>query len=105
VHFLAPAKEGETLVVKAACNRAWTSSMEIGVKVLAENTFTGDTRHIVSAYLTFVALDSLNQPVKVPQVEALTADEIRRFDEAEFRRNARLATKNQLRIMRGQRVA
>jgi acyl-CoA hydrolase len=101
VHFLAPAKEGDTLLVHAACNRAWTSSMEIGVKVSAENTFTRDTRHIVSAYLTFVALDALSKPMPVPPLAIETADEARRFAEAEMRRNGRLAHAKQLRAFRG----
>ncbi|MFM2419555.1 MAG: hypothetical protein RL385_4278 [Pseudomonadota bacterium] len=101
VHFLAPAKEGDTLLVQAACNRAWTSSMEIGVKVSAENTFTRDTRHIVSAYLTFVALDALGKPMHVPSLTPETSDEARRFAEAEMRRNGRLAHAKQLRLFRG----
>jgi acyl-CoA hydrolase len=103
VHFLAPAKEGETLIVKAACNRAWTSSMEIGVKVLAENSFSGECRHIVSAYLTFVSLDVDGRPRKVPPLAPETPDEVRRFEEAQFRRTTRLASVEQLRVMRGQR--
>lgn len=100
VHFLAPAKDGETLLVKAACNRAWSSSMEIGVKVLAENSFRGEHRHIVSAYLTFVSLDEHGRPVKVPPLLVETPDELRRYEEAQFRRSARLANVEQLRIMR-----
>jgi acyl-CoA hydrolase len=105
VHFMAPAKDGETLVVKAACNRAWTSSMEIGVKVLAENSFKNEHRHIVSAYLTFVSLDGEGRPQPVPPLLLETDDEKRRFEEAQFRRNARLANVDQLRIMRGERPA
>jgi acyl-CoA hydrolase len=88
--FLAPAHSGETLVVKAAINRAWRSSMEIGVHVAAENSFSGDTRHVVSAYLTFVALDKNGRPIPVPVVLPETDVEQRRFDAAEERRNARL---------------
>jgi acyl-CoA hydrolase len=102
VHFMAPAKDGETLIVKAACNRAWTSSMEIGVKVLAENSFKGEHRHIVSAYLTFVSLDAEGRPMPVPSLQLETADEQRRYEEAQFRRNTRLSSVEQLRIMRGQ---
>jgi acyl-CoA hydrolase len=101
VHFLAPAKDGETLVVKAACNRAWHTSMEIGVKVLAENSFTGDTRHIVSAYLTFVGLDPNGNKVAVPPLLPMTPDEHRRYQEAQFRRDRRLANVQELRRMRG----
>ena len=88
--FLAPARSGETLVVKAAVNRSWSSSMEIGVHVAAEDSHTGDCRHVVSAYLTFVALDDDGKPTSVPPVEPQTADEKRRFEEAGRRRGLRL---------------
>jgi acyl-CoA hydrolase len=90
LNFLAPAHSGETLVVKAAINRAWRSSMEIGVYVAAENSFSGDTRHVVSAYLTFVALDENGSPKPVPAVLPETDVERRRFAAAEARRAARL---------------
>ena len=88
--FLAPAHSGETLVVKAAVNRAWRTSMEIGVYVAAENSFSGDRRHVVSAYLTFVALDKNGSPRPVPAVLPETDVERRRFAAAEERRAARL---------------
>ncbi|MCJ7591031.1 MAG: acyl-CoA thioesterase [Woeseiaceae bacterium] len=88
--FLAPAHSGETLVLKAAVNRAWRSSMEIGVHVAAENSFRGDARHVVSAYLTFVALDKNGAPRPVPAVLPETDEERRRYQEAEERRDARL---------------
>ena len=100
VHFLAPAKEGETLIVKAACNRAWTTSMEIGVKVLAENSFRSEQRHIVSAYLTFVSLDAHGVPQPVPPLLVEGPAEQQRYEEAQFRRNSRLANVDQLRLMR-----
>ena len=91
LQFLAPARAGETLVVKAAVNRAWKSSMEIGVQVAAENSHTGERRHVVSAYLTFVALDGSGRPVDVPSVAPETAAEKARYAAAGERRAARLA--------------
>lgn len=94
LNFLAPAHSGETLLVKAAVNRAWKSSMEIGVHVVAENSFNGDTRHVVSAYLTFVALDDSGAPTQVPAVLPQTDAELRRFEDAMVRRDARLAMRS-----------
>lgn len=91
LNFLAPAHAGETLIVKAAVNRAWNSSMEIGVRVAAENSHTREVRHVVSAYFTFVALDEDLKPTSVPPILPETEAEQRRFDAAERRRAARLA--------------
>ena len=99
-NFRAPAKDGDTLVFRAALNRAWTTSMEIGVRVVAENSYTGETRHIVSAYLTFVALDDANQPVAVPPALPLTDVEQRRYAEAEIRRQARLKARADVKAYR-----
>lgn len=96
MHFRAPAKDGDTLLFSASVNRAWTSSMEIGVKVLAENSYSGDTKHIVSAYFTFVALDEDMKPAEVPDVLPTTADEKRRYQNAQIRRDGRLAMRNNL---------
>ena len=93
LNFLAPARSGETLVVKAAINRSWSSSMEIGVHVAAEDSHTGDSRHVVSAYLTFVALDGDGKPTTVPGVEPQTDDQKRRYEEAGRRRELRLGAK------------
>ncbi len=93
MHFRAPAKEGDTLIFSAAVNKAWRSSMEIGIKVEAENSYTRDRNHIVSAYFTFVALDKNNHPVDVPPLEAVTKEDIRRSKEAEIRRTLRLDTR------------
>lgn len=90
LNFLAPAHSGETLILKAAVNRAWRSSMEIGVHVVAEDSFSGDTRHVVSAYLTFVALGRNGKPTTVPEVLPESEVEHRRFDAAEERRRSRL---------------
>lgn len=93
LNFLAPARSGETLIVKASVNRSWHSSMEIGVHVAAENSHSGETRHVVSAYLTFVALDDYGKPSTVPAVVPATDTEKRRFEAAGQRREARLESR------------
>lgn len=89
LHFLAPAKKGDILIFKAAVNRTWRTSMEIGVKVLAENYRTRETHHIVSAYLTFVGLDDKGHPTEVPAVIPETPIEKQRFKQADTRREHR----------------
>lgn len=89
VHFLGPAERGDILLFCASINRSWRSSMEIGVRVVAENSKTGEKRHIVSAYFTFVALDENKVPVEVPHVIPVTEIEKRRYQEADDRRERR----------------
>lgn len=93
LNFLAPARAGDTLIIRAAVNRSWRSSMEIGVHVAAEDSFSGDTRHVLSAYLTFVALDENGRTRSVPPVLPESAVEKRRYKEAQLRRDGRLASK------------
>lgn len=90
VHFIAPARRGDVLVFNAAVNRAWGTSMEVGCRVEAEAIGGGPRRHIVSAYLTFVAMDADNRPRKVPAVLPETAEEKHRYEEAQLRRELRL---------------
>jgi len=99
-HFVAPAKDGDTLLISAAVNRTWSSSMEIGVRVDAENSFSGESKHIVSAYFTFVALDEDNRPCEVPDIQPVSEDEIRRYNGAQVRRDARLRTRESLKRMK-----
>lgn len=89
--FLAPVKKGEHLIFKAAVNRVWHSSMEVGVKVFAEDPLRGKQRHVVSAYLTFVALNQKHNPTKAIPIIPETDDEKRRYQEADKRRQYRLA--------------
>ncbi len=88
--FVEPVMIGELLVLRASVNRAFRTSMEIGVKVWAENMRTAYTRHVASAYLTFVALDRDRNPIPVPPLVLATGDEERRHAEAGERRDYRL---------------
>lgn len=90
VRFLTPAKHGDILVFKASLNRVWNTSMEVGVKVYKEDFKTEEQIHIVSAYFTFVALDDKLQPAHINPVEPVSADQKRRYEEAEKRRTSRL---------------
>ncbi len=95
LNFVAPARAGDTLVIRAAVNRAWRSSMEIGVHVSAEHSHTGASRHVVSAYFTFVALGDDGKPQPVPPVMPESAVEKRRFKDAGHRRDQRVALRKQ----------
>jgi len=96
IHFRAPAKGNDTLLFSLSLNRSWGSSMEIGARVEAENSYTGETRHILSAFFTFVALDANDTPVDVPGVIPDGEEQKRRFGNAEIRREGRLKTRAQL---------
>jgi acyl-CoA hydrolase len=89
--FHQPVFVGDLLFFKASLNYAGRTSMEIGVRVEAENLLTGEVRHAASAYLTFVAIDGLGKPVPVPPLIVGTDEERRRNREAKDRRDARLA--------------
>jgi acyl-CoA hydrolase len=89
--FLEPVRIGQLVTLHAAVNRAFRTSMEVGVKVFAEDLRTATTKHVASAYLTFVALDENRNPQPVPPALPETAEEKRRYDEAGERREYRLA--------------
>lgn len=101
MHFLASAGQGDTLVIKAALNRVWQTSMEVGVKVWVENYQTQKHAHILSAYFTFVAVDEQHRPVPVMPVRPETAVEKRRFEEADLRREQRRLEARQRRLRQG----
>jgi uncharacterized protein (TIGR00369 family) len=89
--FYNPVFVGDLVTVKASLNFVGKTSMELGVRVEAENLITGNIRHTASAYLTFVALDSDGHPMTLPPLVAETDEEKRRVKEAKDRRTTRLA--------------
>jgi acyl-CoA hydrolase len=90
VDFYSPVYVGDLLRLLSAVNYVGNTSMEVGVRVEAENFMTGEIRHTASAYLSFVALDSTGKPTTVPQLILETEDEKRRNREARNRRELRL---------------
>jgi acyl-CoA hydrolase len=91
--FLEPVVLGDVVTVKAMVNEAFRTSMEVGVRVEAENVRTGRRVHTSSAYLVYVALDEQGRPRAVPPVTAGTEEQRQRQREAKLRRQARLARK------------
>lgn len=91
--FHNPVFVGDVLFFKASLNLVGRTSMEIGVRVEAENLISGDVRHAASAYLTYVALDRHGKPLQVPPLILETEEERRRNREAKARREIRLAEK------------
>lgn len=88
--FLHAVYVGNLVTVKATVNAAWRTSMEVGVRVEAENVRTGEVTHASTAYVTMVALDDEGRPAEVPPVGAEGPDEQRRAREAQLRRDNRL---------------
>lgn len=90
VNFREPIRVGELVTAKARVNFTGRTSMEVGVKVIAENVLTGEQRHTNSCYLTYVALDERGEPTEVPAVVPETPDEERRYQRAAKRRAQRV---------------
>src|SRR5512143_3240407 len=89
VDFLTPVRVGDLVIFQSSVNRAFHSSMEVGVKVLVENYIKDTHRHVASALLTFVAVDRDGRSLPVPPVITETDEEKRRYDEAGRRREVR----------------
>jgi acyl-CoA hydrolase len=90
VDFREPIHVGELITAMARVNFAGRTSMEVGVKIVAEYVISGEHRHTNSCYVTYVALDDTGQPTPVPPVVPKTADEKRRYDRAAQRRATRV---------------
>ena len=91
IDFIQPVHVGDLLVLKSSVNRAFNTSVEVGVKVWVEHPDTGTLLHVASAYLVFVAIDKQGNRQRVPEVIPETPNEIRRFNDALRRRQHREA--------------
>ena len=94
--FLEPIHVAELVPFTASVNAAWRTSMEVGVRVEAEQPRDGLVRHTNTAYLTMVALDDDGRPAEVPPLTASSEDERRREREAQTRRRNRLTERDEL---------
>jgi len=93
VDFLTPVRVGDLIILQSSVNRAFRSSMEVGVKVLVENYLKVSRSHVASALLTFVAVDREGNHLPVPPVVPESDDEKRRYEEAGRRRELRAKSK------------
>jgi len=105
VDFREPIHLGDLVILKASVNFVGRTSMEIGVRVEAEELLTGRRRHTNSCYLTFVAVDLAGRPIEVPGLIPETLDEKRRYDAAKERRARRLEERQREDEQRVHRVA
>ncbi|MGP8260814.1 MAG: acyl-CoA thioesterase [Acidobacteriaceae bacterium] len=87
--FVAPAHVGDLLILKASVNRAFRTSMEVGVRAMVEDAHDQTLRHVSTAYVTYVAVDQQGHPIPVPCVIAETEHQKRRFADAGRRREGR----------------
>ena len=90
VDFREPIHLGDLVIMKCSVNYVGRTSMEVGVRVEAEDLQTGNRRHTNSCYLTFVAIDRNGKPIEVPRLVQETEDEVRRYEAAKARRKRRL---------------
>lgn len=90
IDFREPIHLGDLVVMKASVNYVGRTSMEVGVRVEAEDMISGNRRHTNSAYITFVAIDREGRPVEIPLVVPESSDEERRYRAAQERRRVRL---------------
>jgi acyl-CoA hydrolase len=89
--FLTPIRIGQLLTFRASVNAVWRTSMEVGVRVEAEDLLTGVREHTNSAYLTMVAIDERGRPVEIPPLLVEDPEDHRREREAQMRRSSALA--------------
>ena len=101
LHFMHPVHLGEVVILQAQVNFAARTSMEVGVRVLAENPVTFERRQTTRAYLTFVAVDGEGSPRPVPPLLPQTSEERRRFADAKRRRAVRLRERRAMKQRHG----
>lgn len=103
IDFIAPVHVGDLIILKASVNRAFHTSMEIGVKAWVESILGGKRQHVASAYLTFVALDENGNRIPVAPLIVETSEEIRRYEDAGRRREQREKERERKRQNRAKR--
>jgi len=95
--FYHPVYVGNLISLKASVNYTGTTSMEVGVRIEAEDLKSGKITHTGSSYLTYVAIDEKGNPVNIPIVVPETPEEKRRWREGKTRRTERLKVLKQRR--------
>src|SRR3954469_15999541 len=98
--FASPVYIGQLVTCRAMVNAAWRTSVEVGVRVEAEDVRTGTVQHACTAYLTMVALDKEGRPTAVPALVPESPEEMRRQREAQVRRDNRLAERDSIQAAR-----
>ena len=91
IDFLVPVRVGDLVILRSSVNRAFHTSMEVGVKVYVENYIADTAQHVASAYLTFVAVDGAGKHLRVPAIIAESDEQRRRYEDAGRRREIRRA--------------
>lgn len=91
IEFRSPIQLGSHVVIKASMNFVGNTSMIIGVKVISENPYKGESKVTTTAYLTFVAINAEGKPIPVPKLEPETEIEKKRFRNAQERVKSRKA--------------
>jgi acyl-CoA hydrolase len=99
IDFRLPVKIGDLLILKSSVNRAFNTSMEVGVKCWVENYISGNTRHVASAYLTFVAVDEQGHRKHVPGLIPESDEDKQRYEDAGRRRELRKAEQERRKAM------
>jgi acyl-CoA hydrolase len=102
-HFYEPVLVGDLLEVSAALNYVGRSSMEIGVRVVAEDPAMGEKRHVTTSYLTYVHVKAPGEAAPLPPYVPQTPEAERRWREAEGRRQERLRELERLKASFGDR--
>ena len=97
MNFLHPVRIGQLVMLRSAVNRVFRTSMEVGVKVFVEDLISGEVRRPSSAYLTFVAVDRTGKAISICPVIPETDEELRRYEQAELRREYRLGLRKKRR--------
>jgi acyl-CoA hydrolase len=99
--FVSPVRVGELLILRSSVNRAFNTSMEVGVKAMVEDVLGGGgMRHVSSAYLTYVAVNREGGKLQVPEVLPETDHQRRRFEDAQRRREMRAGETQRKRELR-----